>query len=71
MMWAAYGAAAIAYWTFRRVCLTKGLAMTEGVFGSLITVTTVAIGLLFLQETLNAKQYVGLSLIVLGLILIQ
>jgi multidrug transporter EmrE-like cation transporter len=71
LMFVAYAGAIAAYWMFRRVCLTKGLAVTEGVFGSLITVLTVAVGLMIFKETLTAKQIAGLCLILVGLFLIQ
>ena len=53
------------------MCVLKGLAITEGIFGSLITVLTVAIGLLMFRESLSIKQMVGLVVIVVGLFLIQ
>lgn len=70
-MYVAYGLAVAAYWVYRQVCLTKGLAVAEGIIGSFITVTTVAVGLFFLRETLTPKQMAGLALIVVGLFLIQ
>ncbi len=70
-MFAAFGGSVAAYWLFRRVCIAKGLAVTEGVFGSLITVLTVAIGLMMFKESLSAKQMAGLGLILVGLFLIQ
>ncbi len=60
-----------AFFLFRRVCMMKGLAVTEGVFGSLITVLTVAIGLWIFKESLTVKQMAGLGIIVVGLFLIQ
>lgn len=71
LMFAAFGASVAAYWLFRRVCIAKGLAVTEGVFGSLITVLTVAIGILLFKESLTPKQMGGLGLILIGLFLIQ
>lgn len=70
-MFVAYGASVLAYWTFRRICVTKGLAVTEGIFGSLITVATVLFGLLVLKESLSPKQLAGLGMILAGLFLIQ
>ena len=71
LMFAAFGGSVAAYWLFRRVCVAKGLAVTEGVFGSLITVLTVAIGLMIFKESLTTKQMAGLGLILVGLFLIQ
>lgn len=71
LMYVAFAGSVLAYWLFRRTCITKGLAMTEGVFGSLITVLTVAFGLLVFKETLSPKQMAGLGLILAGLFLIQ
>ena len=71
LMCAAFACSIAAYWTFRRVCILKGMAVTEGIFGSLITVLTVAIGILIFKESLNYKQMAGLMLILVGLFLIQ
>lgn len=71
LMFVAFGASVLAYWLFRRTCITKGLAVTEGLFGSLITVATVLFGLLVLKESLNPRQLGGLALILAGLFLIQ
>ncbi len=71
LMFAAFAGSILAYWLFRRVCVMKGLAVTEGVFGSLITVLTVAFGLLVFKESLTTKQMAGLALILAGLFLIQ
>ena len=71
LMFGAFAASIAAYWTFRRVCILKGLAVTEGIFGSLITVLTVAIGILLFKELLTPKQMGGLFLILVGLFLIQ
>jgi multidrug transporter EmrE-like cation transporter len=71
LMFVAFGGSVAAYWLFRRVCILKGLALTEGVFGSLITVLTVVVGLLIFKESLNPKQMAGLGLILVGLFLIQ
>ena len=70
-MFVAYAASVMAYWMFRRICATKGLAVTEGLFGSLITVTTIAVGILVLRESLSPRQLGGLALILVGLFLIQ
>ena len=71
LMFVAYGASVLAYWVFRKVCMGKGLAVTEGLFGSLITVATVVFGLLVLKESLSPRQMGGLALILAGIFLIQ
>ncbi len=70
-MFGAFLCSIIAYWAFRRLCVIKGLALTEGVFGSLITVLTVAVGLMMFKEALSVKQMIGLVVIIVGLFLIQ
>ena len=71
LMFVAFACSIAAYWTFRRLCILKGLAVTEGIFGSLITVLTVGVGILIFREVLTVKQMVGLGLILVGLFLIQ
>ena len=71
LMYVAFACSIAAYWTFRRLCMLKGLAVTEGIFGSLITVLTVGVGILIFREVLTVKQMVGLGLILVGLFLIQ
>ena len=71
LMFGAFACSIAAFWIFRRVCLMKGLAVTEGIFGSLITVLTVLAGLLLFRESLTPKQMAGLGLILVGLFLTQ
>ena len=67
----AFAASIAAYWIFKRTCEAKGLAITESIFGSLITVLTVAAGIWMFRESLTAKQFAGLALIIAGLFLVQ
>ena len=65
--WFLYGAFAlsiVAYWLYQRAVVNKGLAIAEGIFGSLITIITIAIGLFIMRETITTKQGFGLALIV-------
>jgi len=65
-----YPGSLVAYWCFRRSCVSNGLAMTEGLYGSLITIATVAIALLVFHEVLSPRQMLGAALVALGLLLL-
>lgn len=59
--------------TFGLVTKKLGLALTSGTIDSLLTVSTILVGLIFFKEwkTLSFYQYFGTFFAVLGIILIQ
>lgn len=59
--------------SFGLVTSKIGLALTSGTIDSLLTVSTILVGLFIFKEwgTLNLYQYSGMALAVLGIILMQ
>ena len=66
-----FGGACLAYWLARRICLTSGLTVMGAVLDSLITVFTIAAGVFLFQEQLSFRQYTGILLLLLGLLLVR
>ncbi len=60
-----------AFMTFRAVCKSFGLAVASGVVDSLMMIFTIAIAIVVFKESLTAKQYAGLALLVIGLQLVR
>ena len=71
IMYPVYVLACVAFWLFRKLCIGHGLAVSSGIVDSIITIGSIAIGLLVLHEILSLKQYIGLALILVGLILVR
>ncbi len=59
----------IAFLVFQVVCKSYGLAVTSGIVDSLLTVLSIAAGLLLFRESLTPRQYVGIALLIAGLYL--
>jgi len=59
--------------TFGLVTSKLGLAMTSGVVDSLLTLSTILVGLFVLREwnTISLYQYIGMACAFLGIILMQ
>ena len=61
----------LVYLSFGLVTSKVGLSIASGVVDSLLTVTTIAIGLIFFQEwsKVSVIQYIGMTLAVAGIFL--
>jgi drug/metabolite transporter (DMT)-like permease len=60
-----------AFCGFRYVCQQYGLAIASGIVDSTLTILTVLVGIFLFQETLTLRQYLGLGLIISGLVLVR
>ncbi|MCW5941827.1 MAG: hypothetical protein KIS66_06330 [Fimbriimonadaceae bacterium] len=71
LMYVGFAASLLAYSLFRQLLVTRGLALSESVFGSLITLGSVLMAIFILKESMTARQAVGIAFIVAGLIIIS
>lgn len=60
-----------AFFGFRLVCQTYGLGLTSAVIDSVLTLLTVAWAVFILRERYSTVQYVGLILLLVGLLLVN
>lgn len=70
LLYLVFPTACLAFWLFRKACGANGLAISEGLVGSVITIITIAIGILIFRETLTLKQWTGLGLVAAGMLLL-
>ena len=60
-----------AFFAFRFMVKSFGLAVASGVVDSLLTLLTIAFAVFVLRESLSVKQYAGLSCLLVGLYLVR
>jgi drug/metabolite transporter (DMT)-like permease len=63
--------AVVAFLGFRWCCQQFGLGVASAVVDSLLTLLTVAYAIIILKDRLTAIQYVGVLLLLLGLLLVK
>jgi drug/metabolite transporter (DMT)-like permease len=59
----------LVFLTYGFVTTRFGLAVTAGIIDSLMVIGTVAIGVVFLRESLSIAQYIGVGFSILGVVL--
>jgi drug/metabolite transporter (DMT)-like permease len=63
--------ACVAFLGFHWCCQQFGLAIASAVVDSLLTLLTVAYAIFVLKERLNAIQYAGITLLLVGILLVN
>lgn len=71
VVWVSGSVGFVAFIGFRYVCKQYGLAIASGIVDSSLTIITILVGIFFFQETLSVRQYLGLAMIVGGILLIR